>query len=439
MAPADPVGLARVPPGALTAPEAAALWRDLEAVEDLADPAALARIRRIHPEADPGLVAAIATQVGLRRRALPRLGPWSQSAILDGEAVEQATRPAVAAYRARRIWDRWGPGKPDRGDAADPQGRIADIGCGLGIDSHALAEAGFVVTAIEQDPWRAEAARINLEADGVDVICADVTVDAQDALRGCAMAYVDPARREARGPRRADGRRAPPLGKPEEWSPPWSWVVALSERMPVVAKVSPGFDPRLVPDGADIEWIDHDGETVEATVWMGPGTASERRVTAIAGDLVDSLGRAADHLDRGPETSTAGRLLIEPTPGAVRAGLVGALAERMRVARLDGSAWLTADDIDPTSLARAWHVIEEVPHAPRDLRDWLRGRGQVTWKSADTRASATDWDRRVGHRPEHTGDPAIIVITGAGRAFVVEGPVLRGKPVVRGENDASSR
>lgn len=435
-------------PRDLVTVEARALQQALEAMPDTADAGALSSVRAAHPEADPALVSALATQVRLRRRAADRLGPWSAEIVLDDEALQQATRRDVARYRAARLRERLG---------AD-ESTVADLGCGLGIDARALAEVGCRVLAVERDPWRAEAAEVNLATFGerVTVMCTDATTLDETVLDACDAAYVDPARRSTEGPRRIDGGRSRAVASPEDWSPRWSWVVALSERIPVVAKVAPGFDPKHAPAGADVEWIDHDGETVEATVWMGPGKpdrvgsadspgpTGERRATAIVGDAVESLVRTAgsqepdrrgsavprDHTD--PATTTVGRLLIEPSPGVVRAGLVDALAGRLGAGRLEGGSWLTADEFDPTPLARAWKVIAEVPHAPRDLRTWLRDRGRVTWKTADTQASAADWERRVGHRPAKA--PAVtIVITGAGRAFAVE------RHTSLAENDASSR
>ncbi len=396
-------------PAQLSDPATAPLWQAIGALEDLADPAALTRVRREHPGADPDLVAAIATQVDLRRRAAPRLGPWASTALWDPEAVQQATRADVARYRARALAERWGGGT------------VADIGSSVGADAHALAQAGFTVVAIERDPWRAEAARINLASDDVTVVCGDVLTLGTDILAACDAVYVDPARRPHAGPLRADGRRSRPVSDPQQWSPPWSWVVELSQTTPVVAKVAPGMDSRLIPPGADVEWVDHHGETVEATVWMGPGTRGERRATSIAADAVDSLARTANSQDGGCTVTVVQRLLIEPSPGVVRAGLVGALAERLDAGRLQDSTWLTAEGFSPTPLARAWQVIAEVPHTPRDLRAWLRGRGRVTWKTADTAASAKDWERRVGHRPAGAAD-VTIVITGAGRAFAVARP-----------------
>jgi hypothetical protein len=391
------------------------LQAEVAALPDTADPSALSGLRARHPEADPGLIAALATQVRLTRRAGDRLGPWAADMILEEEALQQATRRDVARYRAARLAERL-----ESEDAADTT--VADIGCGLGVDARALAEAGFRVLAIEQDPWRAEAAEINLGqcAERTHVMCGDALVLESARLEECGAAYVDPARRPIGAPRRIGSGRSPSTSDPAEWSPPWPWVLSLAERMPVVAKVAPGMDPSRVPLPADVEWIDSAGETVEASIWLGPLGRGMRRATAVQEDESESLDapRAMSPAD-GPTTAHVGPWLLEPGPAVVRARLVADLAVRLDAHRLDGGDWLTRDVASDTLLARAWRVLDEVPYAARDLRAWLRGRGSVTWKTTEAGVSAAEWDRRVGHR-RGDGTPVTIVITGQGRAFAVD-------------------
>src|SRR5206468_358536 len=78
--------------------------------------------------------------------------------------LEQATRGAVAARRARRL-------------TAAGVRHVADLGCGIGADALALARAGIRVSAVEADPATAAVATANAAALGlaelVDVRCAD--------------------------------------------------------------------------------------------------------------------------------------------------------------------------------------------------------------------------------------------------------------------------
>ena len=145
-----------------------------------------------------------------------------------------------------------------------------------------------------------------------------------------------------------------------------------------------------------------------------------RRATALSANRAESLESLATAVGRpGPATAQPGVLLLEPTPSVARAQLLADLAEQLAAPRLDGGGWLTADVTCESLLARPWRIIDEVPHAARELRAWLRGRGSVTWKTVDAHASASEWDRRVSHRGG--GGPSVtIVITGQGRAFAVE-------------------
>lgn len=403
-------------PRDLVTAQARALSQELAALADTADPGALSALRRQHPEADPALISALATQVRLQRRARERLGPWAADMVLEEEALQQATRRDVARYRATRLAGLLRADHP-HGDLT-----VADIGCGLGADARALAEAGLHVIAVERDSWRADAAEVNLSPYGsqVRVVRGDAGELDPSIIETCDAAYVDPARRAPGGPRRIDGGRARATPDPSDWSPPWPWVLSLSERLSVVAKVAPGFDPRLAPPGADVEWIDHAGETVEATVWTGALGEGMRRATVIAANGTESLEAPASEPSRpGPTTTQPGRLLLEPTPAVAHAQLLAYLAETLDAPRLDGGGWLTADDAPASLLARPWRILEEVPYGARELRAWLRGYGSVTWKTAEARVAAAQWDRRVGHRPAG-GSSVTIVITGQGRAFAVE-------------------
>ena len=109
-----------------------------------------------------------------------------------------------------------------------------------------------------------------LAADVVDLVAA-----ARDgAVAGCAAAVLDPARR-------AGGRR---LMDPDRWSPPWSTVAALLDRVPAtVVKVAPGLDHDRVPAGVEAEWVSVGGSIVEALLWGRGLTETWRRATLVRG------------------------------------------------------------------------------------------------------------------------------------------------------------
>lgn len=374
-------------PADLRSPAALALEAELTAPIDLTT---LSAVRRAHPDVDPDLISALATQARLRERARDRLGAWARDMVLTDGGLQQSSRAAVSLYRGAELARRLG-----RSGVT-----VADLGCGLGVDALGLAFAGFDVRAVESDPWTAEAARINgaIVAGRLTVECADAMTFELDA---CAAVFCDPARRDESGPSNRAGSRTRGYSDPAQWSPPWPWVRALSDRLPVVAKAAPGLPGSHVPDEAEREWIACDGELVETCVWFAPLAAATRRATAI-----DPGGRASvsDRDAKSHASAEPASVLVEASAAVVRARLLPALAARLGIAAVRSSAhWLTAAAPLSDPLARCWHIERELPADPVELRAALRGRGSVTWKTRDIDTGAEDIARRVGHRLARTG------------------------------------
>lgn len=399
-----------ITPKDLRSADAAALRADLAEAGPADALAHVTRLRRHFPDAAPELVSAVVTQSELARRAERRLGTWAHDMVLEATALEQATRQDVARYRAQRLVERLGTSSAPR---------IADLGCGIGVDARALAEAGCRVTVVDLDPWRLEAAADNAGLAGnVTAICADVRdIDLSDFD----AAFVDPARRAANAPRTADGTRSAKEADPQSWSPPWSWVVSTSAQLPLATKVAPGIPLSAVPASAEVEWIDHEGDTVEACVWFAPLASARRRATVVpTGRPGDAETIDAAATPPPPIAASMMELLIEPAHAVRRAGLVDDLSARFDLSRINSASnWLTADSLAPTLLARPWAVVRELPHQPKALRAALAGRGPVTWKTADVTWSATEQDRRVSHRPVRGAEPVFAVLTADNRVIEV--------------------
>ena len=93
-----------------------------------------------------------------------------------------------------------------------------------------------------------------------------------------------------------------------------------------------------------------------------------------------------------PRLASPGRVLYEPNPAVLRAGLVRTLGGRLGAAQLDPDiAYLTADDHVVTPFARAWAVERDGPFNLKQLNRWLReiGAGRVVVKK---RGSPVDPD-----------------------------------------------
>lgn len=373
----------------LLTPEGQGLLADVQ--ERVGIESDLALGSRLRERYDPALVAAAVTQCHLRGRAIVKFGPDAASLYFTHDALEQSTRGAVARHRAARL-------------VASGVRAVLDLGCGIGGDLIACAQAGLRVRGVELDPVRAAIARSNLAALGLpgDVVEADaLTV----APRSDEVVFVDPARRDGRG-------RVTTL---DGLVPPWDWVASLLDG-PAVAKLMPGVAHDAVPEGVEAEWVSDGGSLVEACLWGRPLAQVDRRATVLPTGATLTARAAV------PDTGPPRRYLVEPDDAVIRAGLVAELAEDLAGTLLDPHiAYITTDTAPTGHLGRWFEIVEELPFREKALRAALRERdlGTLTVKK-----------RGVDIVPEHLiarlkargSTPATLVLTrvdGAGRVFWV--------------------
>jgi SAM-dependent methyltransferase len=298
----------------------------------------------------------------LRARARPVFGPEAEVLFLTADTLEQAGRPELAARRAARL-------------LAGGTATVADLGCAAGTDSIALARAGASVVAVDRDPVARALTRANAEAlglaDHVTVVDRDVVeLVASGDLLGCDAATLDPARR-AGGRRQLD---------PDHWSPPWSTVTALLDRVPAsVVKVAPGLDHDRVPAGVEAEWVSAGGSIVEALLWGRGLSTTWRRATLVRDGGVQEV--TADD-DPGPAPVGPVRgWLHEPDPALIRSGLMSLVADGATL--VDPTiAYLTSDAPADSPWLSSYRVTEVLPFNLKKLRALLRTRdiGRVVVK-----------------------------------------------------------
>lgn len=373
-----------------------------EAVEVVgADPVAAAtRLRRSY---DADLTSAALTQAALRERAKAKFGADAARMYFTPHGLEQATRAEVGAHRARRLA---GPGGGTR---------VVDVCCGIGGDFLALARAGCVVDAVDLDPLTVAVARANAEALG---LADQVTVREADAATVSPEDYdwlfADPARRTSRG------RTFDPMA----YSPPWPVVLDLVARAGrACLKVAPGIPYEFIPGEAEAEWVSYKGEVKEAALWTGtaeePARAEEpvraegrlpavgpvRRATLLpGGETLVARGAVAP-------TGPVGRFMYEPDGAAIRAHLVGEVAEMVGGRLPDPMiAYITGDEPFDTPWAARYAVEEVLPFSLKRLRATLRERqiGNVIIKK---RASAVDIERLRNDLRLSGDKTAVIMLT----------------------------
>lgn len=367
------------------------------------------RARRRWPQ--PGRAPAVVAAAIARRRARPRW-PDADRLLFTRTGLEQASHPAVSAWRAHRF--------------AGSDDGVWDLAAGIGGDTLALAAVTGPVRAIDLD-----AARLVLLDHNAQMRGLAVATEAADALAVRPPAgvrlHADPGRR------RADGRRVSRL---TDHHPPVGALVAAHPGVRgfavVLSPAVPLDDPQLPPD-AELEFVGIDDRLVEAVAWLGdvavpgraatatllrPGTAEPVSIARDRGTRVElPVGPVGDHL-------------LEVAAPAVRARLhddLGAEVGARRVAR--GRALLTVDGVPPPSpwyLARP--VLAVLPARPKPVRAWLRDQ-DVTALELVLHGMATDptaWWRALGRPPRGpNGWRLELIRLDAGATAVVTGPAQR--------------
>lgn len=358
--------------------------------DDLRDAAILGAIERLRRRCTPAEAAAAVALARLRLRARSKFARAAEM-YFTAEALEQASGEIISRYRARRY-------------AAFA--RVADLGCGIGGDSLALAAAGHEVIAVERDRLRARLAGANARACGtpqLHVVCADLRAQGWGAV----AAFVDPARR-------IEGRRVFSL---QRMAPSLDEVLALRAWAPHLGvKVHPGVADAELPAGCEVEFISEAGTCKEAVLWFGDlATTARRRATLLPSE--DTLAwEPCAPAPVGPPAA----YLYEPDPAVIRAHLIDQVARRIGAHKLDAEiAYLTADHLATTPFARAYPIWEAHPFHLKRLNARLRalGIGAVTVKK---RGSAVDPDEFRARLQTTPGGPsAVVVLTQA-----------RGKPTM---------
>lgn len=324
-----------------------------EAAEELAraaaepDPESLAAAERLRRRLPPERAAAVAAQVALRRRARAKFGERAERLFFTADGLEQATRPAVAAWRAQRF--------ADAGVA-----RVVDLGCGIGADALAFLDAGLQVAAIEADEVTAILAGANL---GIEVTIGDAVTLLPPPDPATAV-FCDPARRSSSGR----------SWRVEDLSPPWSFVESLLADRIACAKLGPGLPHALIPGGVLATWVSDHGDLVELSLWSGEPEGGRCAVMLPGGVLHDT--RSAAEPPAPSVRPRPGAVLYEPDPAVIRAGLVDVLAEILDAARLRPQlAYLLGAEHHPTPFATAFEVLEVMDAGEKALRAWVRREG----------------------------------------------------------------
>ena len=314
------------------------------------DPSSLVAAESLRLHWNPGQSAAALTQEVLRRRAETKFGPAARGLLLTPDGLEQATRGPVARWRASQF-------------VAAGASAVLDVGCGIGADALAFAEAGLDVVAVEIDPVTAILAQANL-GDRARVVLGDAEEVALDLLGPGAAVFADPARRTARGR----------TWRVEDFRPRWEFVTGLlSGERPACVKAGPGLPGRLIPETAAAVWVSDGGDLVEASLWAGPVPWPAGSRTALL--LPEGIELRVEP-GREPAVGPVEAYLYEPDPAVARAGGLAQLADLVGGHALaPGIGYLSSPELHQTPLATVFEVLDVMPFDERALRAWVRDNG----------------------------------------------------------------
>lgn len=292
------------------------------------------------------VISAALTQSRLRAQAKGKFGSRAERMLFTADALEQASRPDAAAHHASVF--------ADAGISS-----LREVGCGIGADTLAFAQAGIGVTARELDPERADFAAYNLrDYDGAVVEQADGLADiTEDAL------WADPARRDPHGR----------IINPEKWQPPLSVVLEAARRVRVAGiKIAPGIDYSHLPQDAMVEWLSSRGELVESIIWLGRGTPG-RRAVLLGGASLTVPGNPSKPAEM-VEPAPLGNVIYEPDPAIIRAGGIATLCATLDLAPVaPGIAYLTGGPARSPFLT-GFSVTDVLPLQEKKLSRELRSR-----------------------------------------------------------------
>jgi len=348
------------------------------------DASLLSTLTRLRKRFTPPQASALVTTARLRQRARKKFGEQAAKMFFRDAGLQQASPQAVAAHTARRFARFL---------------HVADLGCGLGSDSLALARMGISVLSVDREPLALTLTQANARALGFSDAIHPVRADVRFPAWNLPVAWADPGRRD-------DARR---LFHPEALQPPLSRLVSLHQsRIPHLGiKLMPGLAHDVIPPEAEAEWISFGGDLKEAVLWLGglaegPG----RRATVLpSGVRLWALGTRA-------AVQAPGRFLFEPDPAVIRAGAVGDLAQMLNLWQIDEEiAYLSGDEALITPFARHWRILE---HHSFDLK-WLNQRlraMQASVTAVKKRGSPIEpepFRRRLYRHPN--GRPVVVVLT----------------------------
>ena len=357
---------------------------------------------------DPATVAAVLTQAKLRKRAVAKFGEFASQMLFTEAGLEQASRLKVAAIHAGRF-------------RSTGIKQVADLGCGIGAESMALASLGIEVKAFEIDEVTAAVATYNLATfENASVEIADVqTLD----LSGFEALYFDPARRELHGPKKSSTQRH---FDPANFSPNYNFVLEQAKTKPTGIKLGPGHDKKQIPAGCEAQWISVDGDLVELGLWFGK---LARESIARSALLISSTGQneitSSEMESPNADLAEIGEYVYEPDNSLIRSGLIADFANPLGLTLISPEiAYLSSNEEISSPWLKGYKVIDNLVFDRKKLKAYVRENniGILEIKKRGSDVSPEELRKQLAPKGEGA---ATLIVTRVGDAH----RVLVAKPI----------
>ena len=388
----------------LISPEGQALLAEVGEIDSKADMVkVVSKLRGKGHSAE--LVATVLTQVKLQRRAKAKFGEFAETMFFTEEGLEQASRLKVAAIHAGRF----------RNHGLK---RIADLGCGIGAESLAIASLEMEVTAFEIDEVTAALATYNLASfENVKVEQADVTTINLDNFDGL---FIDPARRDLKDSKTNINKRKYDIN---DFSPSFDFVLEAARTKPTIVKLGPGLDHKDIPDEAEAVWVSDDGDLVELTLYFGILRRPEVKRAALLlspNGTFEITSSEAERLDA--PLRELGKYLYEPDASIIRSHLVGDLAISLGLNIFSNEiAYLSSNEEVHSPWLKGYEVLENLVFDRKKLKAYLREKNIGVLEIKKRGADITPEQLRRELDPKGTESATLIVtrVDGAHRVLIV--------------------
>ncbi len=389
----------------LVSPEGQTLLAQVGDLESKTDVLALvSKLRKAGHSSE--LVANVLSQAKLRRRAHAKFGEFANQMFFTEAGLEQASRLKVAAIHSGRF-------------RLAGVTNVADLGCGIGAESLAMASLDIEVSAFELDEVTAAIATYNLaNFPKVKVEQADVTTINLSGYQGF---FIDPARRELDGPVRESTKRKYDI---QDLTPSFDFVLETAKSKPTIAKLGPGIDHKDIPQDAEAVWISDNGDLVEAGLYFN--TVRRPEVARAALLLTSTGSHEITSSKRSRTDAPIGEIsdyVYEPDNAVIRSHLIGdlALANDLHIFAPE-IAYLTGETEISSPWLKSYQVLDNLVFDRKKLKAYLRERSIGTLEIKKRGADITPEQLRRELDPKGP-NAATLIVTRVGtthRVLIVE-------------------